>query len=290
MNFIFLYLIYYQPPELCSELDCDNSRFSYVVELKTFQKVCFNSIMPRRTGCIGKGLSPHQKRVTPENNPKTGPGSYSPELVTSSMYKVLNKVRSIYGVPPLGTKTQRFKYRKRDSVKVPSRYQWTIPEERVFRSMAKPFGIGSAIRQLMLPNIPGPADYNLQRIYVCRRPKYQYNFGKPSMVSAVETICVPDPTHHCHLCGRFCEGEYWHKDYGLFICQICFDIEKATKEYYDPHFLKQFKKLRNCSFMHQHNKTKAKLRILPQNKIIKKFAIENYLDNYIDTCLNFSKI
>ncbi|XP_057663485.1 uncharacterized protein LOC130898306 [Diorhabda carinulata] len=281
MCFFFLTLIYVEIPRRVTETDCDDSSFNYIVELKGFNKICFGAGTFRDTGCIGKGLSPQQKKITPELNMKTAPGCYNIENITSSMYKTLNKVRSILGVPPLASRVKRFKTGKAskfapDAGKYSPNILWPVPEKH-----AKPFGVGSKVRVFKTPNTPSPADYNLQNVRLCRQQNFQYNFGRPKRVPCVETVCIEDPSDYCHLCGKQCKGEYWHKNYDKFMCQVCAGIENATGEFYNRNQLKQFKKIRNCSFMHEHNKTTAAVRILSPEKIKKKLDIENYLNLYI---------
>lgn len=65
--------------------------FDYVVEIKTGERICFGSTIPRNTAPIGKGLSPFQKLNARELFPH-GPGTYHPEKFISALDAVLNKV------------------------------------------------------------------------------------------------------------------------------------------------------------------------------------------------------
>lgn len=67
------------------------------------------------------------------------------------------------------------------------------------------------------------------------------NFGRPSMIHAVETFCVSVPTDTCQKCEEVCEGDYWHKDYATFLCQLCWQEEKYILEFYSKEQLKEFK-------------------------------------------------
>ncbi|XP_050506689.1 uncharacterized protein LOC126884663 [Diabrotica virgifera virgifera] len=276
----FLSLIYFAPPSRVSEEECDDSRFTYIIKLMTYERLCFGTTKNRETGFIGKGLSPQQKRLMPENNPRTGPGCYNTEKIGSAFHKVLSKKRSIKGSSGLASQEKRIMTTKSQQTPSPMAYQ-PVSRRFVVKKSAKPFGTGAKIREIKLPNIPGPADYNLQNISLCHRSNFQSNFGSPTRSACVKTICVVEPTDTCHLCNKICGGEYWHQNYTKFLCQSCFMIELATNEFYSLDELKQLTKIRNCSFMHQHEKTTAALTLLPRNKLKKKLDIENYLESYI---------
>ncbi|KAJ8940295.1 hypothetical protein NQ318_000117 [Aromia moschata] len=256
-----------------------NEGFDYVVEIREGDKICFGSSVVRDTSPIGKGLAPHQKRMTPEIF-STGPGSYNVENITSSLYAQLHKVRSKKGVGSLAGKTPRFSEKVHFRTPSPGRYDVKVKWKEGKQSMA-PFGIQSKVRETRINNYPGPGTYDIQKISKCRRTRFMYNFGNPSMVHTVEIICAPIPVDRCQKCDNLCEGDYWHKDHILFLCQICWNEEKHTREIFSEQDLKQYKKIRNCGFMHNHEETTAAIKTLPQNKINKKLRLENYLDLYI---------
>lgn len=61
------------------------------------------------------------------------------------------------------------------------------------------------------------------------------------MIQCVETVCVSKPVDRCHKCDKLCEGDYWHKEHLLYLCQLCWNEEKRTQEIYSPKELKRFK-------------------------------------------------
>ncbi|XP_050303049.1 uncharacterized protein LOC126740907 [Anthonomus grandis grandis] len=259
------------------EAEFNDPAFDYVVELKVEQKVCFGSTIPRNTAPIGKGLSAFQKRIAPELF-KQGPGSYHYEKFTGALYPLLHKVRSKKGVSPLASQEKRFKEK---FTRTPSPGRYEVLPKRDARKAHAPFGIGS--KKLEKDNdIPGPATYDVRKVKKCRRTRFMSNFGRPSMVYAVETICVPVPSDTCQKCEELCQGDYWHKDYATFLCHLCWVEERSLEEIYTKKELKEFKKIRNCSFMHNHEGTDAATLILPHNKIKKKLRLENYLELYLD--------
>ncbi|KAG5889145.1 hypothetical protein JTB14_016251 [Gonioctena quinquepunctata] len=263
-----------------NEAEFDDPTFDYVVKIPRGEKICFGSTAVRNTDPIGKGLSAHQKRLAPELHPKTGPGCYYTERRTSAFYEEFNKVRSNAGIGTFASKDNRFKYKVPFRSPSPGTYDpeafWKSPKESCV-----PFGNSSKIRELKVSNTPGPLTYDIRKISKCRRLKFMNNFGRPTMTPCVEVICVAKSTHTCQKCEKLCQGDYWHLKYATFLCQSCWYLERANKMTYNHTELKEFKKIRNCSFMHSHEETNAALRILSQNKINKKIWLENYLDLYI---------
>ncbi|KAL1509797.1 hypothetical protein ABEB36_004479 [Hypothenemus hampei] len=251
--------------------------FDYVVEIVTGQKICFGSTIPRNTAPIGKGLSSFQKRNVPEIF-QTGPGMYSTENYTSALYPLTNKVRSKRGIAPLASKDKRFKDK---IIRTPSPGRYEIDKKTETKESVAPFGVKSIYKRSET-NTPGPATYDIRKVKKCRRTRFMDNFGRPSMIYAVETLCVPVPVDVCQKCNIICPGDYWHKDYIVFLCHLCWVEEKHKQEMYTRKELKEFKKIRNCSFMHNHEGTNAAVVILPPNKLKKKMRLENYLELYID--------
>ncbi|XP_066247013.1 uncharacterized protein [Euwallacea similis] len=251
--------------------------FDYVVAIKTNQKICFGSTVPRSTNYIGKGLSPFQKLIQPEVF-KSGPGSYQTEKYSSALYPLLNKIRSKKGIGPLASKDKRFKEKV---MRTPSPGRYEISQTTNTKPSFAPFGMKTEY-QTNENNNPGPATYDIRKIKRCRRTRFMNNFGNPTMIYAVETLCVPVPVDTCHKCNELCQGDYWHKDYATFLCHLCWEEERYIKEIYTKEELKEFEKIRNCSFMHDHEGTDAALLKMHPNKIKKKMRLENYLNLYID--------
>ncbi|CAH1968857.1 unnamed protein product [Acanthoscelides obtectus] len=267
--------------EKVNEANFDDPDFDYVVEIKEGEKICFGSTIPRSTAPIGKDLAPNQKRITPENFPNIAPGKYNSQEYTSAMYKTLHKIRSRKGVGPLASKDSRFKEKITFRTPSPGRYEIRAKPDMTGKQWKAPFLNSSKVREMDIDDNPGPGTYDLKRINKSHRTRYVYNFGHPEMIHCVETVCVSKPQDSCMKCEKLCEGDYWHKEYSTFLCQMCWYEERMTQETFTEKELKEFKKIRNCSFMHDHEKTTAALKILPQNKINKKIRLENYLDMYI---------
>lgn len=265
-----------------NEANFDDPSFDYVVEIKEGAKICFGSTIERDTSLIGNNLAPHQKRITPELFLNTGPSRYYPEMYSGAMYDVLFKKRSTVGVAGLANKASRFERLSKSRVPSPTKYKVTKDMGAVKKSAA-PFGVRSKGRQGKVNNNPPASIYDIRKIHKCRKTKNMYNFGRPRAVDAVEAFCISIPVDTCLKCCEKCQGDYWEKDHSLFLCQLCWDEEQRVHEIYSKKQLREFQKIRNCSFMHSHEETSAAIRILQQNKINKKIRIENYLNLFV-TC------
>lgn len=101
------------------------------------------------------------------------------------------------------------------------------------------------------------------------------------MMPVTETKCIPYIQDKCNKCHVLCSNDYWQLGYIQFLCHPCMVEEKLLHEMYDEKTLRQFKKLRNCSFKHRHEGTTASIKLIPWNKILKKEQIECYLDLYL---------
>ncbi|XP_072397984.1 uncharacterized protein [Diabrotica undecimpunctata] len=253
--------------------------FEYIVEVKKEARICFGTTIPRRTSPIGKGLSSYQKTQVKELFPKIGPAYYKTELITSALYPINNKIRSKVGTYPLCSKVCRFKETDGCQIPSPGRYSTCKFLTRFDKNGTSSFK-SRKFKKDKDNSHPGPGTYNLSK-KTCRRTKVMNNFGVPEVLNAVEMFCVNKPVDRCQKCEKLCEGDYWQKDHIIFICQTCWSEEKASHEMFPDKMLKEFKKIRNCSFMHDHQKTEAAIKTLPTKKIKKKIQIENYLSLYL---------
>ncbi|KAH1019277.1 hypothetical protein HUJ04_009121 [Dendroctonus ponderosae] len=223
--------------------------FDYVVEIKTGEPICFGSTISRNTAPIGKGLSPFQKRNARELFPH-GPASYHPENFTSALDAVLNKVRSKKGVAPLASKDKRFKEK---IIRTPSPGRYEIVSKPKTVPNIAPFGFKAKYKRAENNN-PGPGTYDVGRIRKCRRTRFMNNFGRPSMIHAVETVCVSVPSDVCLKCNEIIKGDYWHQDYNVFLCHLCWTEEIHAQEMYTKQELREFKAENPQLFLHAQSR------------------------------------
>ncbi|CAG9857516.1 unnamed protein product [Phyllotreta striolata] len=264
------------------EVTCEHPDFRYIFAVQGAPKLCFGSTAPRNTNLTGAGLLSHQRMTALEDHgPDLSPNKYDLERFTSSMWPILNKIRSVYGIPGLDDRVERWPDDEK-AFRTPSPVQYAPSFFRKdHRQDARPFKTGSPARLLKINPYPGPGFYDLLGTRRCRRVPKQFDFGRPRVLPCMEMVCVATPQHVCQFCRKLCEGDYWHRNKEVFLCQVCWYIERSTNEYLSLVDLKRYTKMRNCSFMHRHENTEAAVRVMTSNEIRKKFKIENYLSLYI---------
>ncbi|KAF2904943.1 hypothetical protein ILUMI_01224 [Ignelater luminosus] len=211
--------------------------FQYVVERKKPDPICFGSRVVRDTNPIGKALSAFQKRYAYEAFSKVSPQTYHTEKITSGVSRLQNKMRSNKGVGGLANGAPRFPQQVRFHIPSPTRYN---PEpKKKTKQMKAPFG-NSISRESESPSrAPGAGNYDISGKR-CRRTRTAYNFGRPTMISAVETLCIPVSSDRCDRCNTICDHDYWHKNYTSFLCHFCMEEEKILHEDYTQKELKEY--------------------------------------------------
>ncbi|KAF5286739.1 hypothetical protein FQA39_LY04161 [Lamprigera yunnana] len=265
-------------------LDVDDvyEDFQYIVEKVKPQRICFGSGLSRAFGAVGKGLSPYQKRYVSEVNVKVSPATYSYEHLVSGVSRLSNRVRSNRGVPGLANGTPR--WTSKTYMRIPSPTRYTVePFLKTCKKGFVPFTYKIRHPPPKKFNTPGPGTYDMD-VARCRRTKTQYNFGRPECIPAVEVECNPSPSIKCDRCGDICKNDYWHKDYFKYLCHLCMEEEKALKgEEFTMKQLKQYEKIRICSYKHSHEGVAAYKHLMPKILLKRRDRRENYLNLYISS-------
>lgn len=265
--------------------DANVRGFEYVVEKPKPARVCFGSGLRRDTCTIGRHLTGFQKMFTTEEN------RLSPFAYDTAKYKTLSQQPAQFPMGIILPTGERIRYvtgpraaRFNDVVvrtPSPTRYDVSFKWGNVKQSKCAFDQSGSYDRKKMPETLaPGPGTYSAETRR-CRTPASQDNFGRKTFDDVIEMICVSRPCDYCTKCTTLCEGDYWHIEYATFLCMLCWLEEKRTREIYAPKELARFKKIRNCSFMHNHEGTTAAVTLLPKEKLRKKYQIERYLNSFI---------
>lgn len=149
-------------------------------------------------------------------------------------------MRSCKGVGPLASSDLRFK--DKIYMRTPSPTRYSVAGTLLTKGRSKaPFGSNTKRMDVKENAHPGPGTYDLSW-KKCRRTKFMYNFGHPSMVPSIEIFCISRPDHICIKCNQICVGDYWHKDHSIFLCHLCWEEEKRGQEQiYNQKELKTFK-------------------------------------------------
>ncbi|KAJ1530773.1 hypothetical protein ONE63_005626 [Megalurothrips usitatus] len=205
-----------------------------------------------------------------------GPGAYS-AASCGALYETLNKVTSTRGVGP-GARTA-LRFRDLDQhLPAPNTYQTVC---RAPPSPSKvPFNTASFRKPLAVSNTPGPGSYSPGA------------FSLPGVPVAVRCGAGEGP-------GR-CEGclqelapgvEFWACDQpvqglprGSVMCQACMLRARKTLPGQLARFsrwqLDAFKKCRDCSDIHRHEGTRAKILLVDPKTVAKRRRKEAYLSKY----------
>ncbi|XP_025835105.1 uncharacterized protein LOC108735050 [Agrilus planipennis] len=256
----------------------EEGEFPYVVQRVIQNPICFGSKIPRDTNPIGKNLSSFQKRYgNAEILTKLTPQTYNLEHLTSGVYLIQNKVRSNRGVSGLASRGPRMIY-KRNRNPSPTRYE--LLQKRIFRKNKAPFNSNKLRKTIDESDAPGPGTYDPDA-KKCRRTGLQNNFGRPTVEPAYEVKCLNKPCDVCIKCSKVCNYDYWHQDYTIFLCHFCMEEERLEREMYKSSELRKFKRMRTCTFVHDHQGTTAKIFQWERNKLNEKLRIENYLKKYM---------
>ncbi|XP_019872430.2 uncharacterized protein LOC109600699 [Aethina tumida] len=247
------------------------------LELIRNSKVCFGSTKHRSTLPIGKDLSPHQKRQVREEFPNISPPMYHRPNDTF-INELWKKTWSNKGTGFFASNSEVHSF-KMNRTPSPTRYQRTV---KLMPKTQIPFPFNSAeVHKMKMSTTPGPGTYNVAAVVLGKRPKSMYNFGRPTMINSVETYCTPFLNQECHKCKELCDKDYWHKDFTLFLCHLCWLEEKNTQEIYTIKQLRLFKKFRNCSYFHTHQNTTFAKSLLLKKEMDKRRRLENYLDLFL---------
>lgn len=159
----------------------------------------------------------------------------------------------------------------------PTRYQPNIKFEEK-KKISIPFNY----KQYKPPisTTPGPGTYNLNK-KKCNKLNYSCVKGKVNMKPCVDMHCNKHITHTCHKCKSVCKGDYFHKNFEVFLCQLCWIQQRIQRDTYNYDELKKFIKIRDCTRFHKHNMPSIYGNIEPRREIIKQLSLENYLNMYI---------
>lgn len=141
-------------------------------------------------------------------------------------------------------------------------------------------------RELRDSSIPGP----ITPFIISKKQIVHHSFGGSTRRQpAYEIVCSPkNLDSKCSLCEGEVKNVYWKNYKTLAVhCRKCYngrvlEIKNKTKGVLDK-FRKlnvmenDFRKMRHCEFIHEHNNTKAKVLLFPPKEMHKRLSRENYL-------------
>ncbi|CAL7937127.1 unnamed protein product [Xylocopa violacea] len=144
-------------------------------------------------------------------------------------------------------------------------------------------GIARFSKKPILKNhYPSPSDYSAF-IFPKEVQKLKYPFKSNNKKQILVGNTVPGRnTDLCKICGKKPFGDYWHIKNEIFLCRSCMNKEFETEHKYRRRELKQFHKIRDCSILHQHGTTTAKMWLMHPTLVAEWIRREAYLSSYFN--------
>ncbi|XP_065057997.1 ciliary microtubule-associated protein 3-like [Rhopilema esculentum] len=213
--------------------------------------------------------------------PNLGPGVYNNNEVSSFVYKIDQKPVSKKGYS-LGSRTApRFNKETNAGIPGPPSYQPIISKSRKFIQAYRPFQCGSAkLPSLKQDATPGAGAYEHQ---VAKNRKVQFHgaFGGPqTLKTSITLICHNGDPDICASCLKMPNGDYYRSK-SKALCRDCYFAKMATSQAKSTKRRKEeFIKVRDCTDVHGHEGTNAKLRLMSEKDIKKLRTREAYMSLY----------
>ncbi|XP_029177093.1 uncharacterized protein LOC114945172 isoform X1 [Nylanderia fulva] len=252
-----------------------NTDFEYVVRKPKQQKICFGSGQSRDTS--KKGASPFMKYYILEDDPNIGPGCYNilesfNAIKTKPCSHSISK-KGYSGLARFGKSTDYL-----EEYPSPSNYNVSSFPKHV-KLQKYPFGSTSERKGIYVNKNPGSGMYVSKEI---KGITFQHSFGgRVKMQLGVDLKCCSRNTDTCKMCGKKPTGDYWHLNNKIFLCRMCMTREFQEQVKFKKRELELFRKIRDCSGIHIHEGTDAKIWLM-HPAIIKQWTRrETYLSAYL---------
>ncbi|CAF0824043.1 unnamed protein product [Rotaria sordida] len=213
--------------------------------------------------------------------PNLGPSSYNNEEKTSFRYVLEHQPMSRRGYIVNARTEKREVFVPKTDVPSPETYQMDlniIPEKkRAF----KPFNAASDRFPIVArsTDIPGPGSYECD-VKQNRQVHMLHSFGgRAKLIPAIKTKCMPLNKDKCVICLKQPVGDYYQYRNEI-LCANCFNFNWLWQEKFKRTYLQAFQKVRDCSHMHEHSGTSARIQLV-DDRIMKKLQRkEAYLSLY----------
>ncbi|XP_008559927.1 uncharacterized protein LOC103580077 isoform X1 [Microplitis demolitor] len=249
--------------------------FNYVVRRQEKQKICFGSGKSRDLS-LKSGISSFMRNHTLENFENIGPGSYNVlESFKTTTNKPCQKSFSKKGYG--GLANSGYCAVHMEDYPAPNEYDVTLPRKNKFKY---PFNCTSKKKDNSINKNPGPGSYQLNQPK--RRILFDHDFGHcVKMRLGVEVKCTKRNTDICEVCNEKPLGDYWHLNNRVFICRACMAQERRRPRKHKKDELNNFKKIRDCSWIHSHEGTDANVWLMHPSVIRKWTQREAYMCSYV---------
>ncbi|XP_063987761.1 uncharacterized protein LOC135167954 [Diachasmimorpha longicaudata] len=290
--------IFNSPPNALSDTQIS---FNYIVKKQEQQKICFGSGRSRNIG-LRTGTSPFMRFYMSEDFPNTGPGRYDvPGAFKAVTSKPCVKSFSLKGYGGLG----RFAVSIAHTEDYPAPCEYNVPlfPDKVKESKV-PFGSTAKRKGFDTNRNPGISSfycliccncllilvpsliYRRPGLYrnitpLTRRIIFDHSFGgRVNLRLGVEIKCCKRNTDTCGICEENPIGDYWHLNNRMYLCRGCMTVERQRPRKHTKKELSNFRKIRDCSMIHSHEGTDAKIWLMHPGVIQKWSQKEAYLSSY----------
>jgi len=239
--------------------------------------------------------------------PDLGPDKYNVDQVTNLQYKIMSKPTNVRGYsmgartanrfPQLKCKNGYYAHDLSRGLEMSFPGPTTYPKEdlwepktvkknkEAFNNSASRFPADSKIdpswttdsKAVLHQPAPGTYEHDVQRF---RRVEYAGSFGGPQALKQTITIkCVQNNEDICDSCRRPPIGDYYTYNKRA-LCRTCFTFHSTYGEKYPPTYLQAFAKVRDCSEIHHHEGTSAKIKLKDPKHERKQRFREAYFNLY----------
>ncbi|CAF0771313.1 unnamed protein product [Adineta ricciae] len=213
--------------------------------------------------------------------PNLGPGSYENDAKSSFRYVLDQQPMSRRGYTFNARTEKREAFVPKTDVPSPDTYQKDLTAREHTRRAFKPFDVGGERLPSMAKhgNLPGPGTYQWD-VKQNRQVHMRHSFGgRTSLIPVIKTKCAPTNTDQCQICRKQPVGDYYqfHKE---ILCASCFNFNWQWEEKFKRPHLQAFQKVRDCSDVHEHGGTTAKVQLVDDRLIKKLQRKEAYLSLY----------
>uniref|UniRef100_A0A6P8J2P6 Protein pitchfork-like n=1 Tax=Actinia tenebrosa TaxID=6105 RepID=A0A6P8J2P6_ACTTE len=217
-------------------------------------------------------------------SPHIGPGSYDNAEVSAFVYEMEQKPVCNRGYS-LGARTaERFPKPSHMDVPGPPTHQPIVSKPVEFDPDFKPFLVGSTrFPEISKSNVvqePGAGTYE-HDIPTNRKMKYHGSFGGPqTLITSVKIKCNDfGEKDICNTCKNNPIGDYYEYKKKHF-CRKCYNQHLESQKKYPKSYLMKFYKVRDCSLIHDHEGTNARLMLKSEKDIKKQRYREAYMSLY----------
>ncbi|XP_076375586.1 uncharacterized protein LOC117229627 [Megalopta genalis] len=246
--------------------------FTYIIKKKEQQQICFGSGCLRDTSLN----SPFMKYYILENQPRISPNSYNVlESYKAIKNKPCNRSISKKGYSGIARFATQVLYRD----DYPSPFDYSISMLPKQSSKLKhSFKYKCKEGSFAANSVPGPGMY-VNTIGEGIRLVHSFG-GRVKMEFGVDLKCCTGNADICKQCGKRILDDYWHLKNKIFLCRLCM-VKYENQNRHKKSNLTLFRKIRDCSVIHQHGSTTAKTWLMHPKLVTQWIQREAYLSTYL---------